>query len=124
LAGTPVPLAMGHANVIWQGDANAWTLRALARADSTCPILNVTGPETVSIRWLAQKLAQRLDRVAEFSGEEAPNALLSNAARAFATFGYPSVALLTMIDWVADWVGRGGRALGKATKFEVRDGRF
>ena len=124
LAGTPVPLAMGHANVIWQGDANAWTLRALARADSTCPILNVTGPETVSIRWLAQQLAQRLDRVAEFSGQEAPNALLSNAARAFATFGYPSVALLTMIDWVADWVGRGGRALGKATKFEVRDGRF
>lgn len=124
LAGTPVPLAMGHANVIWQGDANAWTLRALSRADSTCPILNVTGPETVSIRWLAQQLARRLDRVPEFAGEEAPNALLSNAARAFATFGYPAVPLLTMIDWVAGWVGSGGRALGKATKFEVRDGRF
>ncbi len=124
LAGTPVPLAMGHANVIWQGDANAWALRALSRADSACPILNVTGPESVSIRWLAQQLATRLDRVAECSGEEAPTALLSNAALAFATFGYPTVPLLTMIDWVADWVGSGGRALGKATKFEVRDGRF
>jgi hypothetical protein len=32
--------------------------------------------------------------------------------------------LLTMVDWVAEWVARGGRALGKPTKFEVRDGRF
>lgn len=123
-AGTPVPLAMGHANVIWQGDANAWTLRALARADASCPVLNVTGPETVSIRWLARQFGQRMDRVPEFAGEEAPNALLSNAARAFATFGYPTVPLLTMVDWVAEWVSRGGRALGKPTKFEVRDGRF
>ncbi len=124
LAGTPVPLAMGHANVIWQGDANAWTLRALARADASCPVLNVTGPETVSIRWLARQLGARMDRQPEFNGEEAPTALLSNAGRAFATFGYPTLPLLTMVDWVADWVARGGRALGKATKFEVRDGRF
>jgi dTDP-4-dehydrorhamnose reductase len=123
-AGTPVPLAMGHANVIWQGDANAWTLRALARADATCPVLNVTGPETVSIRWLARQFAERLGRDVTFAGEEAPTALLSNAGLAFATFGYPTVPLLTLVEWVADWVAGGGRALGKATKFEVRDGRF
>jgi nucleoside-diphosphate-sugar epimerase len=122
--GVPVPLAMGHANVIWQGDANAWTLRALARADTSCPILNVTGPETVSIRWLAGQFARRMGREAVFAGEEAPNALLSNAARAFAEFGYPQVPLGRMLDWVADWVAGGGRALGKPTKFEVRDGRF
>ena len=124
LAGQPVPLAMGHANVIWQGDANAWTLRGLRRATADCPILNVTGPETISIRWLAERFGERLDRPVHFAGEEAPEALLSNAARAFATFGYPRVPLLRMMDWVADWVGRGGRALGKPTKFEVRDGRF
>jgi nucleoside-diphosphate-sugar epimerase len=122
--GVPVPLAMGHANVIWQGDANAWTLRALARAEASCPILNVTGPETVSIRWLARQFGARMGREPVLAGEEAPNALLSNAARAFASFGYPSVPLLTMVEWVADWVARGGRALGKPTKFEVRDGRF
>ena len=122
--GTPVNLAMGHANVIWQGDANAWTLRALVRADAACPILNVTGPETVSIRWLARQFGARMGRDPVFEGEEAPTALLSNAARAFATFGYPRVPLLTMVDWVADWVARGGRALGKPTRFEVRDGRF
>jgi hypothetical protein len=34
------------------------------------------------------------------------------------------VPLLRMVDWVADWVARGGRTLGKPTRFEVRDGRF
>lgn len=124
LAGTPVPVAMGHANVIWQGDANAWTLRALARADASCPILNVTGPETVSVRWVAQEFARRFGKEVTFAGTEAPDALLSNAARAFATFGYPSVSLAWMLDRVAEWVAQGGRSLGKATKFEVRDGRF
>jgi len=122
--GVPVPLAMGHANVIWQGDANAWALRALRHASPACPILNVTGPETVSIRWLAERFGDRLGRAPVFEGVEAPDALLSNAARAFRCFGYPRVPLLRMVDWVADWVARGGRTLGKPTKFEVRDGRF
>ncbi len=122
--GTPVPLRMGHANVIWQGDANGWTLRALRHTSASCPVLNVTGPETVSIRWLASQFAQHFGRDVAFTGEEAPDALLSNAARAFALFGYPRVALGTLIGWVAEWVAQGGRALGKPTKFEVRDGRF
>ncbi len=123
-AGTPVPLRMGHANVIWQGDANAWTLRGLRHAGAACPIVNVTGPETLSIRWLAGQFAQRFGREASFVGEEAPDALLSNAGRAFQLFGYPRVPLLQLVDWVAGWVAQGGRALGKPTKFEVRDGRF
>ncbi|WP_372620027.1 NAD-dependent epimerase/dehydratase family protein [Falsiroseomonas sp.] len=122
--GTPVPLAMGHANVIWQGDANAWTLRALRHADASCPVLNVTGPETVSIRWLATRFGALMDRTPDFAGAEAPEALLSNAARAFSIFGYPTVPLEILVRWQADWVSRGGRALGKPTKFEVRDGRF
>ncbi len=122
--GKPVPLAMGHANVIWQGDANAWTLRALRHADAACPIMNVTGPETVSIRWLATRLGALMGKEPVFAGTEAPEALLSNAAWAHGLFGYPRVPLERMIHWVADWVQSGGRALGKPTKFEVRDGRF
>lgn len=122
--GLPVPLAMGHANVIWQGDANAWTLRALRHADAACPILNVTGPETVPVRWLAQRFAAMTGRTPEFFGAEAPDALLSNAGRAFALFGYPRVPLERMIPWVMDWVAEGRRSLGRATKFDVRDGRF
>jgi hypothetical protein len=84
----------------------------------------VTGPETVSVRQVAGAFARRLGREVTFAGSEAPDALLSNAGRAFATFGYPQVPLARMLDWVAGWVAQGGRSLGKATKFEVRDGRF
>jgi hypothetical protein len=38
--------------------------------------------------------------------------------------GDPLMPLDTLLDWVAEWVARGGRLLGKPTKFERRDGRF
>lgn len=123
-AGEPVDVAMGSVNVIWQGDANAIALRALTIADSPPTILNVTGPETVSVRWLAHQFGARFGKEPVISGEEAPNALISNASKAFGHFGYPSVPLATMIDLVAVWIESGGPSLGKPTHFEARDGRF
>jgi hypothetical protein len=59
-----------------------------------------------------------------FVGVEAPTALLTNAARCHRLFGYPRVSLERMVEWVAEWVARGGPTLSKPTHFEVRDGRF
>lgn len=123
-AGEPVDLAMGHVNVIWQGDANAMALRALRHVTVPTSPLNITGPETVSVRRLAGRFAQRLRREAQFCGEEAATAWLSDAAAAFALFGYPRVPLARMIDWQADWIERGLPTLDRPTRFEVRDGRF
>jgi nucleoside-diphosphate-sugar epimerase len=123
-AGEPVDVTMGHVNVIWQGDANAIALRALRLAASPPVVLNVAGPETVSIRWLAGRFAELLGTEARISGTEAPTALLSNAARCHRLFGYPSVPLEQMIEWVADWVRQGAPTLGKPTHFEERSGRF
>ncbi|HLK58781.1 MAG TPA: NAD-dependent epimerase/dehydratase family protein [Chthonomonadaceae bacterium] len=122
---TPIDLTMGHVNVIWQGDANAWALQSLELANVVPPIaLNVTGPETLSIRYLALRFGDLLDKTPLFTGTEAETALLSNAGRAFGQFGYPTVTLEQMIHWVAAWVRQGGRTLNKPTHFEARDGRF
>ncbi len=123
-SGLPVDLSTGHVNVIWQGDANAVALRCLAAAQSPPLVLNVTGPETLSVRGLSTRLGEALGRAPVFAGLEAPTALLSNASKALARFGPPAVPVEQALSWVANWVRIGGRTLSKPTHFEARDGRF
>ena len=122
--GEALDVTMGHANVIWQGDANAQALQCLEHA--SCPpfVVNVTGPETISLRALAHRFGELLGREPVITGAEAPTAWLSNAAKAQRLFGYPTVALDQMIEWVADWVRAGQSTLGKPTHFEEREGKF
>jgi nucleoside-diphosphate-sugar epimerase len=126
LAGLPVSLAVPYVNVIWQGDVNNQALLALDLCDSPPSVINVTGPELLSVQELAVMLAGRLGRPVTFSGESGSGsaALLSNASKARALFGSPSVSVRQMVDWTAEWVLQGGRSLGKPTHFEVSDGRF
>jgi nucleoside-diphosphate-sugar epimerase len=120
----PIDLRMGAANVIWQGDANAQALAALNLCATPPFVLNITGPETISVRRVAEQFGVRLGMEPIFVGEEAPSALLNNAARAHGLFGYPRVTLAQMIEWSAAWVEMGGSMLNKPTHFEARDGRF
>src|SRR5262252_7898215 len=124
LAGGAINLAAGHVNVIWQGDANAMVLRAFGHCTVPTSPLNVSGPETVSIRWLAESFGQRLGKPPVFTGVEAPEAWLVNTAQATRLFGYPCVPLGKLVDWTADWVARGMPSLGKDTHYDVRDGDF
>jgi nucleoside-diphosphate-sugar epimerase len=122
--GTPVSLAMGAFNAIWQGDANAQAIGLLAHCATPPFVLNVTGPETVSVYSVARRFGELLGREPIFDSEESGSALLSNAARAQQLFGYPTVSLNQVIDWVAHWVQIGGPTLNKPTHFETRDGRY
>jgi nucleoside-diphosphate-sugar epimerase len=124
LAGEAIDLAMGHVNLIWQGDANDYIARSLRLAASPARILNVAGPETIAVRELAERLASIVGRTPRFIGTEEPTALLSNAEECFRSFGPPRVGLEQMARWIAEWVAAGGRTLSKPTKFQVRDGRF
>ena len=121
----PIDLAMGYVNVIWQGDANALALAALAHAAAPEPhIVNVAGPDVLRVADLAAALGARLGEDPILTGAEALDALLGNSAHMHELLGDPLLPLDTLLDWVADWVARGGTLLGKPTSFEKRDGRF
>ena len=124
-AGQPVDLTASHFNVIWQGDANNQALLCLEQATSPATAINVTGPETVSVRYAAETFAHLFERDVHFTGvETAGQVYLNNAAKATALFGYPTVPLMQMIRWQADWIKSGGRSLDKPTHFEVTNGKY
>jgi len=119
-----VDISMGAVNVLFQGDACAWTVQSLALASNPPRNLNLVGPETIGIRELAQWFSARFGIPVTLGGTPAATSLLSNGAETHALFGYPRVSLYEMMLQVASWTEQGGEISGKATKFEVRDGRF
>jgi len=120
----PVNLAMGRVNVIWQGDANSMCLRALELAASPPLVLNVTGPEALGVRWIAERFGRSLGREPLWEGAEAETALLSDASLACRLLGAPRVGPEEMIETIARWIRAGQPTWNKPTHFEVRDGRF
>ena len=122
--GRPVDLRMGVVNVIWQGDANSVCLRSFAHCQTPPLVLNLTGPETLPVRYIAERFAAHFNVQPVWQGVESPNALTSNASKVQQLFGYPSVTPNGIIDWTADWIARGGPTLNKPTHFQTRDGKF
>jgi nucleoside-diphosphate-sugar epimerase len=115
---------MGYLNTIWQQDAAAMSLESLAHASTPPNVLNITGPDTLSVRQVAEEFAARMGKTASFEGTESSDALLSNGAKAFALLGKPEVGIGQLLTWIADWVVRGETTLAKPTHFEERAGRF
>ncbi|MCM4172787.1 NAD(P)-dependent oxidoreductase [Arenibacter sp. TNZ] len=120
----PVDVTMGYANIIWQGDANAFVLRSLMLCENPARILNLTGLERISIHDVAKKLGKLMGREVVITGKEDKVALLSNASNIIKSMGKPVVSVDEMIKWIADWVNSEQRVHGKPTHFEVKDGKY
>ena len=122
--GTPIGLEIPAFNCIWQGSANEVAIRSLLLASEDVEILNVTGPEIVSVKAAAEELGKLLGKEPIFCGEEKDDSFISNAGKMFDTLGYPAVSASTLIKWQAEWIKDGGRVLGKPTHFDERGGKF
>jgi nucleoside-diphosphate-sugar epimerase len=119
-----IDVSSGYVNVVWQGYANEVALRALTIAKPEVEILNLTGPETLSVRDLATAAGEQLGVAPVLTGSESQTALLNNASRCHQLFGMPDVLAPEVLRWQTDWIRRGGVMWDKPTKFQVRDGQF
>lgn len=120
----PIDLTMGAVNLIWQRDAIDYIIRSITLAQSPPAVLNVTGPDTVPIRQLAEQIGKELNREPKFASQEAQTALLSDASYCFSVFGYPKTTLDEIVSLIVKWVVSGKRVLNKPTKYDIRDGKF
>ena len=120
----PVDVTTGFANGIWQGDACGQVLRCLEYTSSPAEIMNITGPETFSIRQVAGQFGKIFGKDPIITGEENSMGYLSNASRANAILGNPQVPLGRVIEWIAHWIEIGGENSGKETHFETQDGKY
>lgn len=124
LARRPVDVTTGYFNVIWQNDAVAHSIQALEVATSPAAPINVTGPDLLSVRTVAQDFGQLFGVPVEIVGQESPTAWLNNASRSHRLFGPPLTPVHRMMEWIAAWLLRDGETWGKPTGFDKRDGKF
>lgn len=120
----PIDLKMGNVNVIWQGDANEVAIRCLHHCSVPAKILNVSGPEILSVRWIAEEFGQLFGKKPVFVNEEQPTALLSNSSECARLFGYPKTPVKKIIQLMAEWLNQGGKTINKETHFQERAGKY
>lgn len=121
----PINQEIGYFNCIWQGDVCEYAIRSLLHCSNPPLVLNVSGPESISIRWAAEKLGELLGKEPIFSGNDLPEkSLFSNTAKLNQIMGYPNMSLGEMIKLTAEWLKSGGSYINAPTHFETTDGKF
>ncbi len=124
IAEKPIDLSMGNVNLIWQGDANEIAIRSLLHCASPAKTVNITGPELLSVRWIAEQFGQMAGKVPVFVNSEQPTALLSNATECTDLFGYPGTGPKRMMRLIYQWIAQGGATIDKKTHFQEREGKY
>src|SRR6266498_2027136 len=99
-----VELRYGVLADIGQGDANSICLRSFPHCQSPPLVLNLTGPEVLSVRHIAEEFGRHFGVEPVFEFEESPTALLSDATKCHGLFGCPEVKPADVVEWIADWL--------------------
>lgn len=120
----PVDVSQGVFNCVWQGDVCEYAIRSLLITTVPPQALNVSSPESYSIRWAAKELGKRLGKEPVLVGEETQTSMFSNCQKMVRHFGYPSKGVLEMMDLVVDWLVSGGETITAPTHFETTDGKY
>jgi nucleoside-diphosphate-sugar epimerase len=120
----PIDVTMGHVNVIWQRDAVAHIIQSAALAACPAIPLNITGPNVLAVRDLAERFGAIFGVPVRSQGREAETALLNDASQSHRRFGEPPTSLEQMLQWIAAWLDAGEPLWGKPTGFENRAGNF
>jgi nucleoside-diphosphate-sugar epimerase len=124
LQGKAVEISTGCFNCIWQGDVAGYAIRSLLHCSTPPERINITGPESISVKWAAKEFGKRFQKPVSFVGEMPQSSLFSNSAKAMGLFGYPGVTLEQMIDWTSEWCLNNGEVISAPTHFEERNGRY
>ena len=122
--GQAIDLGMGHVNQIWQGDAVNYMAQMFPLCASPVAVINLTGPDILSVRQIARQAGVLLGKEPVFAGAEGETALLGNCDRLVEALGRPETGVERILEWMVEWVKGGGRSLGKPTGYEKRSGRF
>jgi len=122
-AGEAINLTAGHANVIWQGEANSRILRCLNHCTMPTGPINITGP-ALAVRDVAASFGKLYGKDPVFTGTEDTKGWLVDASYSDTLLGPLQVPVDVMIGWQADWIANGRENLNKPTAFDSRDGSF
>ncbi len=122
--GEEIDITMSHVNVLWLGDANEMTLRALALNHADDLVLNLAGQDVLHVPTICRQFGELLGKQPKFAGKEMSKALLNNGAGGYGSLGSPRVDAEQMIRWTADWVLNRRELHDKPTHFAVSDGKF
>lgn len=102
--GKPVERDEPCFNVLWSGDACTMALQALEHCRAPTAILNLTGPELLTVEAVVGEFAARLRRPTRFAAPPGETSHLANASRALSLFGMPAVTADQMVQWTATWL--------------------
>ncbi len=119
-----IDVTMSHVNVLWLGDANEMTLRALTLTHSDELVINLAGRDILNVATVCRQFGELLGKQPKFVGEEMDRALLNNGTAGYESLGSPRADAEQMIEWTADWVLNRRELHGKPTHFAVSDGKF